>query len=337
MNTVLTVRPLLLALAVVFVGFALAGPLAAQTPPTNPPTTVPPTTPAPAAAKKKMDLPPAEEVTMETKDKVLLRATWLGSNLEKEAVPVILLPSWGTPRKELFNLAAVLQRDHGCAVIVPDWRGHGDSTIVVGVEKPLDPNRFEKLEMASMVEDIETCKRFLRDKNDAGELNLDMLVVIANHDLVSIAAAWCISDWNWPLLGGKKQGQFVKMFVMISPIRKFKSTSLADLLKAPLLLGGAAGGMTTVIMHGSQDGASSREAQAIETVLVKPRAADKVARSPDASHVGCDLFLLRYASKQVGEKLIDERWDTIPDDLGALIKIKLRDRVADFPWIKYNK
>ncbi len=334
MKAVFTVRGFQFALTTIMCCLLGLQQLGAQTPPTTPPVT-PPSTPTPA--KKKLELPQPEEITMETKDKVLLRATWLGSNLEKEAVPVILLPSWGTPRKELFNLAGVLQRDHGCAVIIPDWRGHGDSTVVVGVEQALDPNRFEKLELSSMVEDIETCKRFLRDKNDAGELNLDMLVVIANHDMVALAAAWCITDWNWPLLGGKKQGQFVKMLVMISPIRKFKSTSLADLLKAPLLLGGTAGGMTTVLMHGTQDSTSSREAQAIETVLVKPRPSDKVARSPDASHVGCDLFLLRYASKQVGEKLIDERWDTIPDDLGALIKMKFRDRVADYPWMKYSK
>lgn len=105
----------------------------AATKPANPPAPVaksPTTSPAvPAQPKKKLPTPQA--VSLKTRDGVLLAATYLPSPLEKEmqkdAVPVLLLHPFKGSRADFNDLALALQ-EAGCAVLVPDLRGHGQST-----------------------------------------------------------------------------------------------------------------------------------------------------------------------------------------------------------------
>jgi hypothetical protein len=61
-------------------------------------------------------------------------------------------------------------------VLVPDLRGHGGSTSLVGGGKKLDAKQMTKNEIPLVTEDIEACKRFLKHHN-AGELNLEMLII----------------------------------------------------------------------------------------------------------------------------------------------------------------
>jgi pimeloyl-ACP methyl ester carboxylesterase len=192
--------------------------------------------PAPAARR----LPPPQNVALKpTADGVQLAATFYPSPLEKEqkdqakeAVPVILLHQFKGSRADYENLAVELQKLN-CAVLVPDLRGHGQSTKRVmsdGKEKTIDPALLNKQDFEAMVDvgnDLEVCKSFLMEKNNAKQLNIDKLCVVGAEMGAALAVNWADRDWKWPVLTTGKQGQDVKALVLLSPTWSFKGLAIA--------------------------------------------------------------------------------------------------------------
>ena len=62
--------------------------------------------------------------------------------------------------------------------------------------------------------DMEAVRKFLVDKNDAGELNLNKLCLVGSGMGASVAANWAVQDWSAPPLAVGKQGQDVKALVL---------------------------------------------------------------------------------------------------------------------------
>lgn len=185
----------------------------------------------PAAARK---LPPPQNVGLKpTADGVQLSATFYPSPLEKEqakeAVPVILLHQFKGSRTDFDSLAIELQKLN-CAVLVPDLRGHGQSTKQVmrdGKEKTIDPALMNKQDFEAMVQyDVEACKSFLMEKNNAKQLNIDKLCVVGAEMGAALAVNWADRDWSWPVLTTGKQGQDVKAVVLLSPTWSFKGLAI---------------------------------------------------------------------------------------------------------------
>lgn len=282
-----------------------------------------------AAPPTPQDLPPSESITLETKDRVVLRCEWFPGIHKKSTVPVILLHDWGGSRREMLALAERLQHDLGCAVIVPDWRGHGESVNIATGGPRIDRDRFGRNDLLTMAEDIETCKRFLRDKHNAGELNIDMLCVVAVHQMATTAMSWTITDWSWPMLGGKRQGQDVKLLVLISPVRRFKTLVMNDLLRTPPIGAGAAQGVTTLVIHGNNDPTTDREARAIIEALTRGRPTDIPA---DKRFELREVFQETFASQEVGSDLIANANSNVIVVIMDIIKGKLIDRSDKFPW-----
>jgi len=190
---------------------------------------------APAAVARK--LPPPQNVGLKpTADGVQLSATFYPSPLEKEqakeAVPVILLHQFKGSRADYDSLAVELQKLN-CAVLVPDLRGHGQSTKQVmsdGKEKTIDPALLNKQDFEAMVavgNDLEACKSFLMEKNNAKQLNIDKLCVVGAEMGAALAVNWADRDWKWPLLTTGKQGQDVKALVLLSPTWSFKGLAIS--------------------------------------------------------------------------------------------------------------
>jgi pimeloyl-ACP methyl ester carboxylesterase len=219
-------------------------------PTTNKPTTPPPApvkTPAPtptASVQPKKKLPTPQNVGFKTRDGVQISAAYYPSPLEKEAqkeaVPVILLHPFKGSRADYNDLALALQ-DAGCAVLVPDLRGHGQSTRRVNsdgkeveIEQALMNHQdFEAMGHADQERsgDVEACNKFLRAKNNAKELNLDKLVIIGAEMGADVAINWAQSDWSWPVLpGAPKQGQDVKALILLSPQWSFRGLSVGNAL-----------------------------------------------------------------------------------------------------------
>ena len=133
-----------------------------------------------------------------------------------------MLHGWGGQGGEYGFLAVGLQT-FGYAVMVPDLRGHGRS---VGRRKPDgdfltvkydDPKHFGSIEMKNMFNDVEAVKKKLVEKNNEGEVNIDMLCVIGAEFGAALALNWAALDWSWPATPSYKQGQDVKALVLLSP------------------------------------------------------------------------------------------------------------------------
>ncbi|HMO15358.1 MAG TPA: hypothetical protein PKD64_15300 [Pirellulaceae bacterium] len=187
---------------------------------------------------EKKKIPPPEVVEIRTKDEVNLTCTWYASLNGKEATPVLLLHDWGSNRKSMESYAEKLQSE-GCAVLVPDLRGHGDSTIKVGLATPLNYEKFKPAEISGTLLDIEACKSFLTKRNNEAELNIDLLTVVAVGKTSILTMEWTISDWQWAPLGGIKMGQDVKGVALIAPEKSFRSLNMNQSLRHPLFIGPA--------------------------------------------------------------------------------------------------
>lgn len=109
-----------------------------------------------------------------TEDGVQLRATYCPRTEGKDVVPVVLLHAYKGSRKDYEPLTSYLH-GQGFAVLVPDLRGHGDSTHQVMTygarrkELELDAGRFRAPDFRAMVDqDMAAIRRFLVRKNNAG-------------------------------------------------------------------------------------------------------------------------------------------------------------------------
>ena len=180
--------------------------------------------------KPETTLPPVENLTLETSDGVLLSAKYFPGTKGKDTVPIIMLHSMKlltSTGASYYKLAGDIQKFMGHAVIVPDLRGHGKSTKRRNPRDPnsnitIDPEKFTKTEFATIGRDIEECKRFLMEKNNKGELNIEKLCVIGS-DVSAIAALnWAVFDWSAQSTLRLKQGQDVKALILLTPVASYK-------------------------------------------------------------------------------------------------------------------
>ncbi len=114
---------------------------------------------------------------LQTKDNTLLSATYYPGNRGKKTVPVIILHDWNSSRKEVEILAQELQAN-GCAVLIPDLRGHGKSNrYLIDAENTETFEAEKKFSIENMQEivnyDLPCLKKFLMQQNNSGQLNID--------------------------------------------------------------------------------------------------------------------------------------------------------------------
>lgn len=287
--------------------------------------------PQPGGKQEKDPILPPERVLFDTRDKVELRAEWFPGKVSKETVPVILVHDWGSSRRDLLPLAKDLQTKYRFAVIVPDLRGHGESLTVIGSDEPLDQTRFKKIELASMVEDIDACRRFLQAKNDDQELNLNMLAVVAFGSMSIHAVDWCINDWQWLPIGGVQQGRNVKALVMVSPKRRFKSLNMAPGIKTPLFANPNSA-LQVFLIWGQQHETSHNESTFIFDQLSKSRRQDNQITDWDQRWQEHSIFQWSYNANAVATELLNQNAAAIADNIGVFLQRKIVDRKDDFPW-----
>jgi pimeloyl-ACP methyl ester carboxylesterase len=188
-----------------------------------------PTAKEKSAKEDKNKIPPPEDLKIRTRDGVELAITYYPSNKGKESVPVVLLHMWKQNRGDYKDLALLLQ-SQGCAVIVPDLRGHGESTQRIGTHKDetlkaasMPPGQFS----AMVTMDMEAIKKFLWEKNNDGELNIDKLCLVGAEMGASIALNFTLTDAvdqdrNRVQRPEFQLGRFVKALVLISPELSFR-------------------------------------------------------------------------------------------------------------------
>ncbi|TWU26159.1 Alpha/beta hydrolase family protein [Novipirellula galeiformis] len=184
-------------------------------------------------------------VTLKTRDGIALRAFYMPSDKGKEAIPVILVHEWEGQASPYGKLVAALH-NAGCAVLVPDYRGHGGSNEYIdgrGKTQTFNLATMNRRDIDAILSaDLEEAKQFLKHENDAGNLNLNALVMIGVREGGVLASHFAMRDWRWPSIGSKKQGQDVKALVLISPEKQLKGIGIdptlmdANVLRLPIML-----------------------------------------------------------------------------------------------------
>ena len=282
---------------------------------------------APAAKPKKLPDPEAIELT--TRDGLKLEATYYGSNLGKNAVPIIMLHGWKGSGTDFDKLARDMQL-LGHAVIVPDLRGHGKSTkIVVGDdERTIDQTMMNRGDFEAMVEqDVEAVKKYLMTKNNAGELNIEKLCVVGSDMGAVVAVNWAIKDSAHPRLLTGKQGQDVKALVLISPPMNFRGIPLVRTLGSPIIQHE----LSILIIAGAEKGGKPyADAQAIFKRLSRARPNEPT--TPEEIRKNKDLFFVPLKTSLQGTQILLDKTlqATVSADVGQFIDLRLVQK--KFPW-----
>jgi pimeloyl-ACP methyl ester carboxylesterase len=273
------------------------------------------------------EIPKPLDIELETRDGLQLQATYYGSIMGKEAVPIIMLHAFKRSRADFEGLALAMQA-RGHAVIVPDLRGHGKSTQITvnGETRSIDQATMRRADFDAMVtKDLETVKQFLMEKNNAGELNIEKLCVVGNEMGAVLAADWAILDWHWPQLPAVKQGKDVKALVLLSPPMNFHGISMTDAMNRPLLQTQ----LSIMIMYGDKNKQGTDDAKRIFTRLNSFR--PKLTEEERADRQDLFLVPLHGVALQGADILNDK---SILAQLDAAIGqfIELRLVKKKFPW-----
>ncbi len=304
---------LLLLLAVVVIGVTPPGVAAAAEEQTK-------------AEEEEKKIPEPELISLPTKDRLDLKATYYGGTEGKDTVPIVILHDYKGNRNEFHALAMMLQ-SLGHAVLVPDLRGHGDSTrfLPVGTERPAEitaARMRRAADFAGIRHDLEALRSFLIDKNNAGELNLNKLGVIGSGMGATMALNWTLLDWSAPPLATGKQGQDVKALVLLSPEWSFKGISVDQALSHP----GVRSEVSMLIFVGAAVNSKLEEAQRIHRVL-EPYHPEP---PPERVRQDKDLFLQVLQTNLQGTKLITVRGLDVPATIAQFIQLRLVNQ--PYPW-----
>ncbi len=279
----------------------------------------------PVTPKKKKVPPPVElgRNDLITSDAVQLSATFHPGTKGKQTVPVILLHMWKGDRKEFAELASVLQREHGHAVLVPDLRGHGGSTRV-GYTGTLDAASLGPREFYDMTyRDMEALRRFLVMKNDEGELNLSNLCIVGAEMGAAVALYYAQYDWTTPRResGAVRPAADVKALVLLSPEWAFSGLPLNKPLTNPFVRSRIA----MAIVAGREDTKGFADAR---------RAYKLVERfhpdPPDGDPAKDDLLFFQPGTKLQGTKMLGVEGLKVDGFIAWFIEQRLVKQ--DLPW-----
>ena len=297
---------------------------------------------APAPAKRAAGdagddaIPPPEDVSLSTADGLKLEMTYFPGRKGKDSIPVILLHAWKGSRQDFVKdegLASYLQDKLGCAVVVPDLRGHGESTSIKNGKKT-DTLKAEKLTPAQfnqmVTQDLMAVKDFLWEKNNAKQLNIDKLCVVGIEMGASLALNYAVMDavgydqgqWRF---GPLKLGRFVKAVVLISPDMSFRGLNIKPALNAPEIRKN----LPVLVLVGKGNPTRAADAKRVYDMFktARPPAADEKLESQT-------VWFKRLDTSLQGIKLVDEASLDVPKWIGRFLYFRLvkNPDAADYRW-----
>ncbi len=271
---------------------------------------------------KKPEKPPMQTLDLPTADGIKLRAFYFPSEVGKAAVPVIVVHEWQGQASPYSALVRKLT-DLGCAVIVPELRGHGASRqqqTPAGM-RTLEVAKMSRPDVLAMVKfDLEAVKKFLVQENNAERLNLNTLAMIGVGEGAIIAAQWSVGDLNFPSIGSIKQGQDVKLLVLVSPVRTHKGVSLEDALNDPLLA--SLPFMIVVGETSKQMGDAERVVKRLETIKKRFSRGEPVG-----------LEFAPFPTSLTGHALVNDDPQVIPK-IVSFLDTALIKNAPRIPWVE---
>lgn len=280
--------------------------------------------------------PEPKDVRLMTKDGVQLQATYYPAvpGEKQDTVPIILLHDYKESRAVYDDFARYLQqaplddpKKAPRAVLTVDFRGHGDSKSAQTVDGSiieLDAANFRTADYEAMVVfDMEAVRKFLVQKNNAGELNLNQLGVLGAGMGANVATLWTARDWSMPPLPRLKQGQDVKALMLISPRWNYRGLPLVGPMKHPAIQRE----ISVLLAYGEQDKTVQRDAENIYKTLKRfhpepPR--DRVAELKD-------LYSFNLPTSLQGAELVTKRQFELVPLIDRFIELRLGQK--EFVWI----
>lgn len=266
-----------------------------------------------------------------TRDGVQLAATFYPGYETKETIPVILLHDWKGDRRDFEPLIDKLS-SRGFALLVPDLRGHGDSTVRYTLDRrtgqrketKIDADTFRMNDFQAMGKyDMQVLRRFLLKKNNDEKLNLDQLVVIGAGTGANLAMEWAIYDWSVPNYPGVKQGRDVKAIVLLSPYWQKPGFNPPQAAQHAVLRKA----ISTMLVVGRQDKRRLDDAERMEKMLVSPTESRPIEER--------NVWFGRFNSKEQGTDLLEAE-DELPDHIERFIDVRVEKEAADAVWQKHH-
>jgi len=283
---------------------------------------------APAAPAKKEDKVPdkieavAVDYRRNTATDVPIHLTYLPGTNGKESVPVVLLHMHKGDRHEMEGLGLYLQKE-GFAVIMPDLRGHGQSTIVTGSPRPLDAATLTPPQFTAMItHDMEAVKRYIVARHNEGQLNVDKLCLIGAEMGAVVAVNWAAQDWSWTDLQGVKQSKDVRALVLLSPQRQFKNLAISQALSFPPIRDV----LSFFLIVGAEDATGVAAARTIAQQLERSRPKPTKIEEKTVFLQDTDL-----KTKLVGTKLLGEKSLGIESVIAEFLKLRVVNQAFE-PW-----
>lgn len=273
-----------------------------------------------------------------TRDLVSLAATFYPGAADKNTVPVILLHAFKGSRKDFSVLAPYLAKQ-GYAVMVPDLRGHGDSTSKLAVRG--GKRRVVKLDAAKMRsndfsqiagQDMGALRRFLVVKNNEGQLNLNKLVIVGMELGAAVAIDWAVYDWSFPDYPGVKQSKDVKALVLISPKRTYSGLRTSQSLEH----GAVQSVLPIMIVVGKDDRKAASDATNIHGKIQSVRREEFPDLSPAEALERKTLWFLQAPTKLQSAKLLNAKSLNLPGSIHKFIDIRVgRDTSRATAWVEH--
>jgi len=213
------------------------------------------------------ELPEPIVVPLKTGDGVLLKATYYPGKKGNKTVPIVILHEWKGSRANYKDLALTLQKA-GHAVIVPDLRGHGDSTVQQRGRQRIELSsaRINKSDLTMMIrQDMEAVRDFLFERNNDEELNLNKLGLIGVEMGAVVAANWALYDWARDPLTTYQNGRDAKALVLVSPDWSIRGLSMANAIDSADLQQK----LSVLLMVGAQEKKALESVEKIEAKLAR--------------------------------------------------------------------
>ncbi len=271
-----------------------------------------------------------ESVELTTKDGFSLRATWYEGHLGKSAAPLLMLHDVGGSRQDFVRIATYFA-DNGHCVLVPDWRGHGDSRLDAA-GRPYQLRRYGPAEALMVQADIEACKKFLIQKNDAEVCNIELMAIVAAGAAGIPALQWSVVDWSY-LPAEVKQGQDVKAVVLLSPPRTHQAWQMAPVLRAPLIAGlGHPQPLELMFVVGEKSDISRDVRSMYQQLAVRRGRRDEA--DDWSKH---NVYLLTTETDHRGVDLVLQNPRVVPDQLFDFLELRVFNRAEEYGHHKRSR
>lgn len=302
------------------------------------------------------DLPEAEVVEIATSDGVTVVAWYYApqaageGNTPGAATPVIIVHDLLNSHESVEPLALALQ-GKGMAVICPDLRGHGESSLkragpATGRKDSVsvDADQLRKADLeaiatvtggtvrdqAAVQGDLEVVRAWLAAKAGDGSIDMEKLCVVGSGFGATLAALWAANDWAWgerPLASGP-QGRFIRGLVFVSPEWSSKGVSFTPLLASPALRGG----IPLLVLGGTGDRDAAKLFDQLKRLQPDSWAerkagghdwkwASQLTKSSEA-----DLFSIQLATTLSGDELASDASGSAANDIAGFINLATRRR-----------